>query len=67
MDQYLQEMLDTLRWHWGSAYVIDCFDVERWVAQRRDDRATLTASTPEELLRRIGDDYTRRPVPRDVC
>ena len=30
--------LEDLRWHWGEAYVIECFGLGRWLAQRRDGR-----------------------------
>ena len=33
-----------------------------WLAQRRDDRQTLTAGGPEELRTLIIEDYTARPV-----
>ena len=56
--------LDELRWHWGSAYLIDRFGPGRWVAQRRDSRATISADNPESLHDRIAADYQQRPVPR---
>lgn len=59
-----QTGLDELRWHWGEAYVIECYGLGRWVAQRRDTHETLTAESPEELNGRISEDYRRKPVPR---
>lgn len=55
--------LAVLKWHWGSAYDIWHFGT-RWIAQRRDDRSTLRADSPEELRNLIIADYTARPVPR---
>jgi hypothetical protein len=36
--------LDDLRWHYGEAYLIELIG-RRWVAQRRDSHATMSAST----------------------
>jgi hypothetical protein len=55
--------LGELRWHWGSAYVIDG-TLGRWFAERRDDGHTLTAGDPAKLRLAIIDDYFRKPVPR---
>jgi hypothetical protein len=54
--------LDDLRWHWGSAYLIEYFGGETWVAQRRDSHATLGAKTAPELLDKIRADYLKCPV-----
>ena len=57
--------LDDLRWHWGDAYLIDYFETAgKWVAQRRDSHATMSAEGPEELLDRIRADYAAHPVGR---
>ena len=56
--------LADLIWHWGSAYVITHPCPDAWLAQRRDNRDTIRASTPAELRDRIVADYTARPVPR---
>jgi hypothetical protein len=61
------EPLDDLRWNWDSAYIIDHPEPDRWLAQRRDDRRTLVAETPEELRTKIAADYAARPVPREHC
>jgi hypothetical protein len=60
------ELLDSLRWNWGDAYLISFFEPEHWMAQRRDNRATLRAATPFGLRDLIIADYTARPVPRDL-
>jgi hypothetical protein len=56
--------LGDLRNHWGSAYLIHCYGLGNWVAQRRDDHSVLRAESPEELRTMIRADYTKRPVPR---
>lgn len=56
--------LDALRWHWGDAYLIHCLSPGRWVAQRRDSHATMSAEGPEELRERIAADYAAHPVYR---
>ena len=56
--------LDDLRWHYGEAYLIELIG-RRWVAQRRDSHATMSASSPDELLGLIRTDYAAHPVPRD--
>jgi hypothetical protein len=50
--------LDELRWHWGEAYLIDLVG-SRWMAQRRDSHATMSADGPDELLGKIREDYRR--------
>jgi hypothetical protein len=57
--------LDDLRWHWGDAYLIECFGLDLWVAQRRDSHATIGAEGPDELRDLIAADYRKHPVPRD--
>jgi hypothetical protein len=56
------EPLENLRWHWGSAYLIHWFEPEVWVAERRDDHATLKADTPHDLRDKISADYLKCPV-----
>ena len=56
--------LDDLRWHFGEAYLIEQAD-GRWIAQRKDSHATMSAGSPDQLLGLIRADYTAHPVPRD--
>jgi len=58
------EPLDALRWHWRDAYLISFFDPDHWIAQRRDNHATLRADAPLGLRDMIIADYTARPVSR---
>jgi hypothetical protein len=60
------DSLESLRWHWGSAYRIE-YRRGRWTAQRRDDGRVLEAGEPEQLLAVIREDYRRRPVSRDAA
>ena len=60
------EQLDELRWHYGDAYLIDMLGA-RWVAQRRDSRATISAASPAELLGKIRADYASQPVGRQAA
>ena len=58
--------LDALRWHWGEAYLIDYID-GTWMADRLDGLGgTLRAAEPDDLRQAILDDYTTKPVPRDL-
>jgi len=59
--------LDDLRWHWDSAYLIECFGLGRWVAQRRDSHATIGAEGPDELRDKIAADYAAHPVSRRIA
>lgn len=59
-----EEPLGSLRWHWGSAYLIELIG-GRWIAQRRDSHATMSADGPDQLLGLIRADYAAHPVPRD--
>jgi hypothetical protein len=61
-----RDALEALQWHWGSAYLITGAG-EHWIAQRRDDGRTLTASGPEGLREMITEDYEAQPVSRDVA
>ena len=58
--------LDDLRWHWGDAYLIHCFGLGTWVAQRRDSHATIGAEGPDELRDKIAADYRAHPVSRSA-
>jgi hypothetical protein len=58
------EPLGELRWHWGSAYIINRLGLDRWLAMRRDTGAALAAATPTELHDLIVEDYIAQPVPR---
>ena len=58
--------LEDLQWNWGSAYLITGA-AGHWLAQRRDDGQTLTASSPEQLRTLIIEDYAARPVSRDAA
>lgn len=57
--------LESLRYHWGSAYTIMHPRPDVWVAQRRDTLETLRAATAERLRDEIQRDYLARPVPRE--
>ena len=56
--------LDDLRWHWGEAYIFMNPRPDLWLAERRDDRSTLRADSPESLLDKIRADYLAHPVSR---
>jgi hypothetical protein len=62
----ITDPLRSLRWHWGSAYVITNPRPGIWLAHRRDTYDTLRAETPPALRDAIRADYIRRRVPRDV-
>jgi hypothetical protein len=59
--------LDELKWHWGSAYLISFSGPDNWIAQRKDNRATLRADNPVELLDLIRADYAAHPVSRRIA
>jgi hypothetical protein len=62
------DALAELQWDWSGAYLITGTALaDRWIAQRRDDGRTLTASSPESLREMIADDYRERPVSREVA
>ena len=52
-----------LAWHWEGAYRITYSD-GRFIAQRTDNRETLTADNAIELRDKIIDDYCANPIPR---
>ena len=58
--------LESLTFHWGDAYSISHPVPGRWIAQRRDNRETVTAETAEQLHKAIEADYAKKRVPRDV-
>ena len=64
MDSDWADALADLRWHWSSAYVIECYGLGSWVAQRRDGKGTIRADDPELLRDMIAADYGSYPVPR---
>jgi hypothetical protein len=51
------DTLADLQWHWGSAYLITGA-AGHWLAQRRDNGRTLTASSPDGL-RELMTEYRR--------
>jgi hypothetical protein len=57
--------LESLVFHWGDAYSVTNPAPGRWVAQRRDNRETLTADSAEDLHNLILADYDAQPVARD--
>lgn len=57
------DWLAELRYHWGSAYVIDG-DIGHYTATRRDNGLVLHAETPNDLYAVIRRDYMSYPVPR---
>ena len=66
MDDWRAAALADLRHHWGSAYTISYIETAgRWVAQRRDGHATISAESAGELRDLIVADYAARPVNRD--
>ena len=58
--------LADLQWHWGGAYLITGMS-GRWLAQRRDNGQTLTASDPVRLRELITEDYAEQPVSREAA
>jgi hypothetical protein len=58
------EPLNDLRFHWGSAYIINRLGLDWWTAERRDTHETLCADSPLGLRDKIIADYTARKVPR---
>lgn len=54
--------LAELRWHWGSAYNIDCCK-GTWTATCKGDTYVMSATSPDDLRSRIWDDYSRRKIP----
>ncbi len=63
-EAWIKSVLEDLRHHWGSAYMIDCAGQGRWMARRRDNGDGLTAESADELGDLIQADYLARPVPR---
>jgi hypothetical protein len=56
--------LEDLKWNWGEVYAITGA-AGHWLAQRRDNQRTLTASSPDELRELIIEDYAAEPVARE--
>jgi hypothetical protein len=63
----MDEPLGALRWHWGDAYAICHPAPDVWIAQRRDTRETLRATTPEGLRDLIIANYAANPVSRHAA
>jgi hypothetical protein len=62
-----QDALDRLRYGWGDAYRIDWDPSRGWQARRRDGiGGDITAASPDKLWAKVVNDYTRRPVPRNL-
>ena len=57
--------LADLQWHWGSAYKITRA-AGHWIAQRRDNGRTISASSPDGLRELIIEDYAAQPVSREA-
>ena len=57
--------LDSLRFHWGTAYEIG-YRLGQYRAVRRDDGSVVRADSADELLAAIREDYAVRPAPRDA-
>ena len=56
------------RRHWGDAYLIHYFpEPGRWVAQRRDSHAMMSARSADGLLDLMRADYAARPVSRHIA
>ena len=53
--------LDSLQWNWDEAYAITAA-AGHWLAQRRDNGRTLSASSPAGLREMIIEDYAAEPV-----
>ena len=51
--------LAELRWHWDSAFVIECHEGV-WTARFHGDNAVISARSAEELRGLIWDDYCDR-------
>lgn len=60
----MDQALDFLKWHWGTAYEISRPRRDGWTARRKDNRKTLEASSAQVLLVKIRADYQAHPVPR---
>ena len=56
------QALDALRLSWGEAYVIGV-GLDGFWARRRDKLGgEIRAADPDELRRRVGEDYAMHPV-----
>jgi hypothetical protein len=61
-----RDALADLQYHWGGAYLITGAG-GHWIAMRRDDGRTLSASGPEELHELMTEDYAAQPVSREAA
>lgn len=61
---YIDRELEDLRFHWGSAYLLQCPRMGLWIAYRRDDMTMIEAPDPERLLELVRGNYLANPVPR---
>lgn len=59
----MDDDLDELRYHWGTAYSFSVAN-GKFLAQRRDTNEVLTSDSAEEMFNLLRTDYTQRPVPR---
>ncbi len=59
--------MNALWHHWGSAYVITHPEPGVWLAERRDNHETLSASDPAGLYDLITADYAARKVSRQAA
>jgi hypothetical protein len=57
-----QSTLNSLRWHWDTAYAVNC-DGRIWTAiPVAEPEAVLTASSPMELRTAMQNDYAARAM-----
>ena len=62
LDSETQTTLNALRWHWDSAYAINC-DGKTWTAiSVAEPEAVLTASSAMELRTAMQHDYAARAM-----
>jgi len=64
--EYANDLAE-LRHHYGEAYLISHPEPDVWLAQRKDNRETLRAESPGELLDLIRTDYAAHPVSRRIA
>jgi hypothetical protein len=53
--------LEAPAFHWGDPYIIS-YQLDRWVANRRDNESLFAADTLAELETQIEADYKKNPV-----
>lgn len=62
-----ERMLGALRYAWGEAYRIWHAEDGRWMAKRLDGLGgEIGAESPEELAQAIFEDYSLKPVSREL-